>query len=133
MTEYTDAERDTLRTGAFGAMMLVSQADPGFFATFKESMAGSKALASSSPELRDLLKSGGIPKVPKDSPDAMEAGVLSALTQSTQILQAKAPEELDAYRGAIVTACEAVAGASDGVKPVETEAIGKVKTALGVA
>lgn len=46
MADFTDQERDTIRTGAFGAIALVSNADPGFFATFKESMAGSKALAT---------------------------------------------------------------------------------------
>ena len=55
MTDYSDEERDTVRSAAFGAMLLVSKADPGFFAMFKESMAGSKALAKASPELRGLL------------------------------------------------------------------------------
>src|SRR5262245_9144576 len=40
MTVYTDQERDTIRTAAFGAMTLVSAADPGFLSMFKESMAG---------------------------------------------------------------------------------------------
>lgn len=68
MTDYNDQERQTLRTAAFGAIFLVSSADPGFFDMVKESFAGSKAFANSSPELRDLLKSGGIPPVPKGSP-----------------------------------------------------------------
>jgi hypothetical protein len=45
MAEYTDEERDTIRTAAFGAIMLVSKADPGFLAGFKETMVGSKTLA----------------------------------------------------------------------------------------
>ena len=55
MADYSDNERDTVRSAAFGAMLLVSKADPGFFATFKESMAGSKVLAKASPELREML------------------------------------------------------------------------------
>lgn len=133
MTDYTDEERTTLRTAAFGAMMLVSKADPGFFATIKESMAGSKVLANSSPELRDLLKSGGLPQVPKGSPAEMEAGVLSALQQSTTILQTKSPAELEGFRGAIVAAVDKVADASGGVTEPETAAIAKVKAALGVS
>ncbi|MBB5872902.1 hypothetical protein F4553_006336 [Allocatelliglobosispora scoriae] len=132
MTDYTDEERQTLRTAAFGAMMLVSNADPGFFATIKESMAGSKVLAGSSPELRDLLKSGGLPQVPKGSPAEMETGVLAALQQSTTILQSKAPAELDGFRSAIVAACDKVADASGGVTEPETAAVTKVKAALGV-
>ncbi|HET6214248.1 MAG TPA: hypothetical protein VFE14_15390 [Micromonosporaceae bacterium] len=132
MTDYTDEERQTLRTAAFGAVFLVSAADPGFFATIKESLAGSKALASASPELQNLFKSGGVPKLPKGSPAELEATVLSALQQSTTILQAKAPTEVDGFRTAVVTACDDVAGASGGVKDSETAAISKVKTALGV-
>ena len=96
MTDFTDQERDTLRTGAFGAMFLVSNADPGFFATIKESFAGSKVLATASPELRDLFKSGGVPQMPKGgNASDIEAGVLSALQQATGILQAKAPDQLE--------------------------------------
>lgn len=132
MTDYTDDERQTLRTAAFGAMLLVSTADPGFFATIKESMAGSKALATASPELRDLLRSGGMPPLPKGSPTEVESGVLSALQQSVVILQERAPAELDGFRGAVVTAVDRVADASGGVTPPETAAIAKVKAALGV-
>jgi hypothetical protein len=132
MTEFTDQERDTLRTGAFGAMFLVSNADPGFLATIKESFAGSKALASASPELRDLFKSGGIPQMPKGGSMAdVESGVLSAIQQSTSILQAKAPDQLANYRTIVVQACEQVAGAEGGVKETETAALDKVRTALG--
>ena len=54
MTTYTDEERTTLRTAAFGAVFLVSHAEPGMFDAVKESFAGSKAFAAASPELRDL-------------------------------------------------------------------------------
>jgi hypothetical protein len=132
MTDFTEQERETLRTGAFGAMFLVSNADPGFFATLKESLAGSKALASASPQLRDLFKSGGVPQMPKGGSLAdVESGVLSALQQSTQILQAKAPDQLHDYRTVVMQACEQVAEAHQGVKDTETAAVGKVRTALG--
>jgi len=132
MTEYTEQERDTLRTAAFGALFLVSHADPGFLGSIKESFAGSKALADSSPTLRDLLKSGGLPPVPKGSPAEIETGVLSALQQSTAILQAKSPEELDGFRSAVATACDQVATAHEGVTETETAAVAKVRAALGV-
>jgi hypothetical protein len=132
MTDFTDQERDTLRTGAFGAMLLVSNADPGFLATIKESFAGSKALATASPELRDLFKSGGVPQMPKGGSTAdVESGVLTALQQSTAILQAKAPDQLQSYRAVIMQACEQVAEAQGGVKDTETAAIDKVRGALG--
>jgi len=59
----------------------------------QESFAGSKAMANSSPELRDLLKSGGIPPVPKGP--RPKSGILTALQQSTAILQSKGQPERD--------------------------------------
>lgn len=126
MAEYTDQERDTIRTAAFGAMTLVSAADPGFFAMFKESMAGAKALAAAPPPLQGLLKSGGMPTAAKD-----KATVLAALQQSQQILSAKSPEDLAAFQHVIATACDQVANAHDGVDQAETAAINEVKAAIG--
>ena len=58
MADYTDEERDTVRNAAFGAIALVSKADPGFFSSFKESLAGSKALASAPKEITEILRVG---------------------------------------------------------------------------
>lgn len=131
MTDYTDEEKATLRNAAFGAMMLVSAADPGFFAMFKESMAGAKALASAPPELRDMFKGGGMPSVPKGDLAAVEASVLGQVQQAVQLLQAKAPQDVDGYKAVILAACDHVAEASKGVAPAETAAIEKVRAALG--
>jgi hypothetical protein len=133
MAEYTDEERDTIRTAAFGAIMLVSKADPGFLAGFKETMVGSKTLAGASPELRELLKSGGFPTPPKGTPEEVDKAVLSALEKSVTILQEKGAAEADGFKALIVEACNKVAEASKGVDPAETEAIGRVKGALGVS
>jgi hypothetical protein len=134
MTDYSDQERQTLRSAAFGAILLVSSADPGFLDMMKESFAGSKALANTSPELRDLFKSGGVPNLPKGSPSEIESGVLAALQQSTAILQSRGQSELDGFRSAITTAVDQVAGAAGGgVAESEANAIGKVRTALGVS
>ncbi|MEV4410689.1 hypothetical protein [Catellatospora sp. NPDC049609] len=130
MTEYTDQERQTLRTAAFGAVFLVSHADPGFFASFKESIAGAKALAGASPELQSVFKAGGFPEMPKGSPAEMESGVLSALQQSAAILH-KDPQDLTEFRAVITNACDQVANASGGIKDTETAAITKVKSAIG--
>jgi hypothetical protein len=128
MTDYTDQERDTIRTAAFGAMTLVSAADPGFFSMFKESMAGAKALASAPQPLQGLLKSGGMPHAPKD-----KASVLAALQQTKQILGTKSPEDLTAFRKVIAAACDEVASASKGVTEAETAAINEVRAAIGAA
>jgi tellurite resistance protein len=57
--------------------------------------------------------------------------VLTALQQSTGILQAKSPQDLTEFRSVITAACDQVANASGGVKDTETAAIAKVKSALG--
>jgi hypothetical protein len=128
MTEYSDQERDTIRTAAFGAMTLVSAADPGFFATFKESMAGAKALAAAPQPLQGLLKSGGLPASAKD-----KASVLAALQQSKEILGTKSPEDLAAFQNVIATAINEVATAHEGVTEPEVAAINEVRAAIGVA
>lgn len=133
MSLYTDQERDTIRTAAFGAITLISTADPGFLATFKETMAGAKALASATGDLQTVLKSGGIPPVPKGSRDEMKAGVLSAVRESTQIISAKSPQDLEPFRNVIVAACEQVAAASKDVTGTERAAINEVKAAAGIS
>lgn len=132
MTDYSEEERDTVRSAAFGAMFFVSKADPGFFAMFKESVAGSKALAKASPELRGLL-TGGMPSPPTGSPDEIDKNILASLAQAVAILQQKGPDEVEGFKAVIVEACNNVAEASKGVAPAESEAIGKVKSALGVS
>jgi hypothetical protein len=131
MATYTDQERQTLRTAAFGAVYMVSSAEPGFLDMVKESFAGSKAFAKS-PELRDVLRSGGTPKMPSGSRQDVEQNVISALTDSKQILESKGPDELNGFRMAVTEAVDEVAGAAGGgASPNEQEAIGKIKAAIG--
>jgi hypothetical protein len=133
MTEYTDEERTTLRDAAFGAMMLVSQADPGFLAMFKESVAGAKALAGAPADLQQLFKGGGMPSMPRGSAADVESTTLGKLRQAAAILRAKAPQDLQSYQAVIAAACDQVAAASEGVKETESAMISKVKAAVGIA
>jgi hypothetical protein len=131
MTEYTEQEKQTIRTGVFGAVALVSNAEPGMFDMFKEGVAGAKALKETSPELRDILK-GGMPHFPK-SPAELESLVLADLAQSTRILQEKNPSEVNGFRDLVVSACDKAATASGGVQDSEAAEINKVKQALGLS
>lgn len=130
MADYTDEERDTVRNAAFGAIALVSKADPGFFSSFKESLAGSKALASAPKEITELLRSGGLPSPPKGDAAAQEYAVLSGLTQAVSILEGKADGSAEAFKGVILEAVHKVAEASDGVNAEEQVVLDKVKAAL---
>lgn len=130
--ELTTQEHETIRTGAFGAIMLVSRADPGFFALFRETMAGSKALAAAPAELRDLLRSGGLVTPPGGDGEQIEGQVLDSLTEAVQILSAKAPEQVGPFREVVVAACDQAARASADVVPAEAAVIERVRAALGV-
>ena len=131
MAEYTDAERDTIRNAAFGAIALVSKADPGFFSSFKESLAGSKALASGPKEITEILRGGGLPSPPTGDAASQEQSVVSGLTQAVGILDSKADGSSAAFKGVILEATQAVADASDGVSAEEQAVLDKVRAALG--
>lgn len=133
MADYTEHEHDTIRTAAFGAIALVSKADPGFFATFKESMAGSKALAAAPEAVKDLLKAGGFPTPPRGSAEEIERQILDGLRQAVQTIAAKDAAAAAGFRDVILSACDAVATASKGVSAEESAVIAKVRDALGGA
>ncbi|MFC0530069.1 hypothetical protein [Phytohabitans kaempferiae] len=132
MTELTAEEKSTLKTAAFGAVFLVSDADPGFFTMLKESFAASDALAGATGLVREVLTGGPLPKLPRGSTAEVEAVVLPALERSVAILREKAPSEVDNYRAAVVAAAEQAASAAHGVDAREADALAKVKSAVGV-
>ncbi|HEX2773974.1 MAG TPA: hypothetical protein VHN18_16310 [Micromonosporaceae bacterium] len=130
--QLTADERTTLKTAAFGVVFLVSNADPGFLGMIRESFAASGVISSASGLVKHALTTGGLPQLPRDNPAQVEELVLPMLRRSVQILEAKAPAEVDNYRRTVLAATERVAGASAGVDSAEAEVIGKVRAALGV-
>jgi len=130
MAEYTENEKQTMRAGAFGAVILVSKADPGAMDMIKESFAASKALAGAPGEMKDVFK--GRPSMPKGNPADVEGGILADLTSSIAAISAKNPAQLDAYRQTVLDACTKAAEAAGGVSDRETAAMTKVKSAMGV-
>jgi hypothetical protein len=125
-----DSDLQTLKTAAFGAVYLVSNADPGFFSMLKESFAASKPLASGKGVVRQVLTTGGLPTLPRGPREAVEAVVLPALRESVAILRAKAPEELADFRIRLLDAVERVAAATGGVTDTEKDALDKIRAAL---
>ncbi len=135
-TDFTDEEWAALEKGVMGSGLLVSLADRGFFETFKEAGAIAKHLqeaqrTSTSPLIQELahVKHTGFGMT--DRPDEVERETVEALNAAVATLSAKAPDELDAYRSLVVDVAESVAQAAKGVDPTETEAIDKIKAALG--
>jgi hypothetical protein len=130
MERLTADERLTLTTGAFGAVFLVSNAEPGMFAMIRESMAASGALADASGVVKEALTVGPLPQLPRDSALEIEAVVLPALTRAVAILREKSPEEVEAYRSVVLTAADRVAAAHRGVAPAEAAVIDRIRAAL---
>jgi hypothetical protein len=131
MADYTDDEKQKLRSAAFGAVFLVTKADPGMFDMIRESFAASKSLAQAPGDLQAVFK--GMPKMPKGDASQMEGTVLSELSSSVAMISTKDPAQLNAYRQTVLDACASAAeAAGGGVNQAETETMSKVMSALGM-
>jgi hypothetical protein len=132
---FDESEIETLRKGATGAGMLVAVSDRSFFDSFKEAGAMAKHLVaarsgSESAVVRELAEGRGTGFGLTASPDEIESGTLEALRAARELLQAKAPEELDAYRTFVLDLVRSVASAAGGGDEAEAAAIAKVEAAL---
>jgi hypothetical protein len=135
-TEFTDTEIETLRKGATGAGLLVAASDRGFFDTFKEASALAKHISSAressqSPLIRRVAEGRGTGFGLTDSPQEIEEKTAEALRTGTQLLEQKAPDELEAYRSFVLDLAQSVAAAAGGGEEKEAEAVEKVRAALG--
>lgn len=126
----TAEEKLALRAGAFGAVQLVVNADPGIFALVRESFAASGVIAGSSGLIRDALTSGPLPRLPEGPPQQVEREVLAALRQALAVLRVKAPGELSAYREVVAAAVDRAARAHRGIAPAERAAISRIRAVL---
>ncbi|MBM0234182.1 hypothetical protein JNW91_21445 [Micromonospora sp. STR1_7] len=126
----TDEERLTLKTGAFGAVLLVSNVEPGMVGVFRESFAASDALADASGVVKEALTTGPLPRLPRDSELEIESVVLPALTGAVRILREKSPTDVETYRSVVLTAADRAARAHNGVAPAEAAVIERIRGAL---
>ncbi len=128
MTAYTEAEGQTLRTAVFGAMVLVSTADPG--SVDEESHAGIRAMTLLPDDLRAVIAAAP-PTLPKGSASDVESGVLAALKEAVEIIETHDPREVPIFRGAVAEMVRSVAGADGEVAATEKEMVAKIVEALG--
>lgn len=131
-------EIETLRKGAMGAGLLVSVSDRGFFDTFKEAGTLAKHVAaaranSQSEVVRAVAEGHGTGFGVTTPPAEIESGTLDALRSSVALLQAKAPNDVDAYRSFVLDLAQSVAAAAPGGDQAESGAIAKIEAALGAA
>ena len=134
--DFTEDEWKNLQQGVTGAGMLVSAAHRDFTDSFGEASAVAKQLAahreSESQLVRELSATHGTGFGLVASPKEVE-GTIKALGAAVAVLGAKAPDELEAYRGLVLEVATAAAEAKGGVKDEETAAIEKITAALGPA
>jgi hypothetical protein len=134
--DFTEQEWEALKKGITGSGMLVSLSDRDFTDTFGEVGALAKYLAGqevSSPSqlVRELAHGRSTGFGITASPDKVRAETMAALQSSMATLGAKAPDEVEAYRGVVLGVAEAVAQAKGGEAPVEDAMIAEIRTALG--
>jgi hypothetical protein len=130
-----DSDIETLRKGAMGAGLLVSVSDRGFFDTFKEAGTLAKHVAaargnSESAVVRRVAEGHGTGFGITSHPGEIETATLDALSASVKLLQAKAPDELDAYRSFVLDLARSVAAAAPGGDEAEAGAVAKIEAAL---
>jgi hypothetical protein len=129
-----DDEIETLRKGAMGAGLFVSASDARFFDTFKEATTLAKHVAvargnSESATVRRVAEGHGTGFGVTHAHE-VESGTLDALRASVKLLQAKAPDELDAYRSFVLDLARSVAAAAPGGDEAEAGAVAKIEAAL---
>ena len=135
-SDFTEQEWENLRKGATGAGLLVSVSDRGFFDTFKESSAMAKHLAgarqnSESTLVRDLGETKGTGFGWRSSPEEIAGETIAALQDAQQILEAKAPDELPAYRAFVLEVADSVGKAAEGGEAAEAGTLEQIRAALG--
>ena len=132
---FTEQEWDTMRKGVAGAGLLVSISDRSFFDSFKEAGSLAKHLAGARREdsevIRELAEMRGTGFGMTSSPSEVESETLEALRTSVATLEAKAPEEVNAYRDFVIEVAQSVGEAAGGGDAAESGALDKIKAALG--
>ena len=134
-SDFTEEEWDQLRKGATGAGLLVSASDRSFFDSFKEAGSLAKHLAGgrsgSSELIRELAGERGMGFGVRSSSQEVESETVEALQSAVATLEAKAPDEVDAYKTFVVEVAEAVGKAAGGGDAAEAAAVEKIRAALG--
>jgi hypothetical protein len=130
-----ESEIETLHKGAMGAGLLVSVSDRGFFDSFKEAGALSKHVAaargsSGSAVVKQVAAEHGTGFGVTSSPEEIESGTLNALRSGVALLEAKAPDEVEAYRSFVLELARSVAAAAPGGDDAEVGAVAKIEAAL---
>jgi hypothetical protein len=86
---------------------------------------------SESTLVRDLGDTKGTGFGWRSSPEEIAGETIAALQDAQQILQAKAPDELPAYRAFVLDVAESVGKAAEGGETTEAGTLDQIRSALG--
>jgi hypothetical protein len=134
-TDFSQEEWETVQKGVTGAGFLTAVSDRSFFDSFKEAGALARHLRearenASSELVRDLAETRGSGFGLTSSPGEIGSETLEALRKAMQVLQAKAPEEADAYKSFVLEVAESVGKAAAGGDTAEAESLEKIRSAV---
>jgi hypothetical protein len=132
--DFTEEEWDQLRKGATAAGLLVSVSDRSFLDSFKEASSFAKYLLGSRDDdsqlVRELASEHGTGFGAIATPGEVNEAADDSLRDAVATLQAKAPDEVEAYRAFVLELAETVSKAAKGGDEAEAVAIERIKTAL---
>ena len=134
--DFSDEEWKALEEGITGAGVFVALVDRSFFDNFKEANALAHHLAeahqkSESALVREIAAGHDRPFGLTSSEAEVEKSTVATIHQAVATLEAKAPDDLAAYRQAVLDVAQSVAEAAKGVSPAENAALEKIRAALG--
>ena len=134
-SDFTEQEWEQMRKGATGAGLLVSVSDRSFFDSFKEAGSLAKHLAGGRSGERELVgelageRGSGFGV--RSSSEEIETETVEALRGAVSTLEAKAPDEVEAYKAFVLEVAEAVGKAAGGGDTAEAATVEKLRAALG--
>jgi hypothetical protein len=134
-TDFTEQEWEAMHKGVTGAGLLMSVSDRSFFDSFKEAGAlarhlGEARQSGSSDLIRELAQERGTGFGVTSSPEEIERETVESLRTAVQALEAKAPEDAEAYRAFVVEVAESVGSAAGGGETAETATLEKIRSAV---
>jgi hypothetical protein len=133
--DFTEQEWEALQKGVSGAGFLTALSDRSFFDSFKEAGAlarhmGEAQRTAQSELVRDLGETRATGFGLTDSPAEIESETMDALRQAVQVLEQKAPEEVEAYKSFVLEVAQSVGSAAGGGETAEAETVEKIRAAL---
>lgn len=126
---FTDEEKSLVKQALFGAIAMVSKAEPGFLDTLRESGAAAKAMAEAPPLMRELI-GGGLTMPASPEEGSVEDHVLRQVGEAARVLD-RDPVEGSSFRTLVESVIARVANADGEVSPPEQEMITKIRAAMG--